>query len=93
MSRIRQIQRLIEEGLWYLTEHAMEEMEDEEFNMSDIEHALLNGHIRRSWPREQKHEITGPSRDNRPMGVVCRVTSGGKVRVITAYEDRPKKGA
>jgi hypothetical protein len=28
--------------------------------------------------------------DGRPLGVVCRITNTRKVRVITAYEDRPK---
>jgi len=30
------------------------------------------------------------SLDERPIGIVCRITGGGKVRVITVYEDKPK---
>lgn len=37
-----------------------------------------------------KYEIVGVSLDGRPIGIVCRITGTGKVRVITVYEDKPK---
>lgn len=55
----------------------------------DVEAGLLTGKIRRVWPREGKYEVIGSALDGRPMGVVCRITQGGKVRVITVYEDQP----
>ncbi|HHT9144291.1 MAG TPA: hypothetical protein ACFYD4_01220, partial [Candidatus Wunengus sp. YC61] len=36
-------------------------------------------------------EIVGKSIDERPIGIVCRITTSGKVRIITVYEDKPKK--
>ena len=42
-------------------------------------------------PREGKYEIVGSALDGRRVGLVCRVTLGQKVRVITVCEDRPKQ--
>ncbi len=51
---------------------------------------MLNGRIRRTWSKEGKYEVVGISLDRRPIGIVCRITGTGKVRVITVYEDKPK---
>lgn len=53
-------------------------------------HGILSGKIRRTWPREGKYEVVGISLDRRPIGIICRITGTGKVRVITVYEDKPK---
>lgn len=90
MSKIGQIQALVRNGLYYLTEHADDEAIDDDFDIHDIEYALLHGKIRRTWPRESKYEVVGKALDGRPLGVVCRITNTRKVRVITVYEDRPK---
>ena len=91
MSKIGQIQALVRNGLFYLTEHADDEARDEGFDIHDIECVLLNGHMRRTWPREGTYEIVGVSLDQRPLGIVCRITNMRKVRVITVYEDHPKR--
>ncbi|MDR4499814.1 MAG: DUF4258 domain-containing protein [Candidatus Scalindua sp.] len=91
MSKIGQIQALVRNGLYYLTEHADNEAIDEDFDIYDVEYGILNGKIRRSWPKESKCEIVGVSLDNRPIGIVCRITRAGKVRIITVYEDKPKR--
>lgn len=89
MSRIREIQALIRYGLYYLTEHADEEAMEDELTIHDVEYSILNGRIRRTWPKDGKYEIIGLSLDGRSVGVVCRITKGNKVCVITVYEDRP----
>lgn len=91
MSKISQIQLLVRNGLYYLTEHADDEAIIDGFDIYDVEYAILTGKIRRAWPKEDKYEIVGSSLDGRVMGVICRITTSGKVRVITVYEDRPKK--
>ena len=48
----------------------------------------MTGKIRRSWPSEGKYEVIGKTLNGRPIGIVCRMTLRGKVRVITVYEDR-----
>jgi hypothetical protein len=90
LSKIGQIQALVRNGLYYLTEHADNEAIDEDFDIHDVEHALLNGRIRRTWPREGKYEVVGKAFDSRPLGIVCRITHTRKVRVITVYKDQPK---
>ena len=90
MSKIGQIQALVRNGLFYLTEHADDEAGIDGFDIYDVEYGILNGKIRRTWPREGKYEVVGISLDRRPIDIVCRITGTGKVRVITVYEDKPK---
>lgn len=89
MSKVGLIQALVQSGLYYLSEHADEEALADGFDVYDVEHAILTGRMRRTWPRERKYEIVGVALDGRHIGVVCRLTPGGKVRIITVYEDRP----
>jgi hypothetical protein len=91
LSKIRRIKELVRNGLYYLTEHADDEAMAEGFDIYDIEYGILTGRIRRTWPREGKYEVVGSALDRRPIGIVCRITQTGKVRVITVYEDKPKK--
>ena len=88
MSKIRRIRALVQHGLYYLTEHAFDEAQEDGLDIIDIEYAMLTGKMRRTWPREGKCEIVGSALDGRRVGLVCRITSGQKVRVITVYEDR-----
>ena len=89
MGRIDQIQALVRYGLYYLTEHADDEAAIDGFDVYDVEHGILNGRVRRTWPKDDKYEVLGSALDGRPIGIVCRVTLTGKVRVITVYEDQP----
>ena len=91
MSKIKQIQALVRNGLYYLTEHADDEAMAEGFDTFDVENGLLTGKVRRTWPREGKYEVIGRTLNRRTIGIVCRITVGGKVRVITVYEDNPRK--
>ena len=90
MSKLSQIQSLVRNGLYYLTEHADDEALVDHFNIYDIENGLLTGKVFKTWPKEGKYEVIGAALDGRPIGIICRMTSGGKVRVITVYENRPK---
>lgn len=89
LSKINLIQRLVENGLYYLTEHAYDEAQADGSGVFDVENSLLTGRTRRTWPREGKMEVVGRSLDGRPLGVVCQITTGMKVRVVTVYEDNP----
>jgi hypothetical protein len=89
LSKIGQIQLLVRDGLYYLTEHAYDEALADGFDVYDVENGLLTGRTRRSWPKEGKIEVVGQSLDGRPLDAVCRLTKGMKVRVITVYEDNP----
>ncbi len=86
----KQIQALVRNGIYYLTEHAYDEAAEEGFDIYDVESCILTGKIRKTWPREGKIEIVGVALDGRRMGTVCRLTLTSKLRVITVYEDRAK---
>ena len=85
---IKQIQALVRNGLYYLTEHALDEAQADGFDIYDVERGILTGRTRKTWPHEGKCEVIGTSLDGRRIGSVCRITQGGKVRVITVYEDQ-----
>ncbi|MGW8256732.1 MAG: DUF4258 domain-containing protein, partial [Thermoguttaceae bacterium] len=68
MSKIGQIQILVRNGLYYLTEHANDEMLADGFNIYDLENGIVSGKIRRTWPREGKYEVIGPTIDGRCIG-------------------------
>lgn len=89
MSRIKQIQALVRYGLYYLIEHADDEAMEDDLTIYDVEYGILNGKIRRIWPKDGKFEVVGIALDGRLIGIVCRITERNKVRVITVYEDRP----
>jgi len=91
LTRTSQIRNLVRNGLYYLTEHADDEASADGFDIYDVEEGILTGKIRRTWPKEGKCELVGVALDGRRIGIVCRITEAGKVRVITVYEDRPKR--
>lgn len=91
MSRIKQIQALVRYGLYYLTEHADDEAMADDFDVYDVEQGILTGKIRKSWPKEDKYEVIGLTLDKQPIGIVCRITTTRKVRIITVYKDKPGK--
>ena len=59
MSRIAEIQALVRNGLYYLTEHADDEAMQDKFDIYDIENGILSGKTRRTWPKEGKFEVIG----------------------------------
>ncbi len=89
MGTLEQIQALVRDGLYYLTEHADDEAAEDDFDIYDVEYGILTGKIRKTWAQEDKYEVVGQALDGRPIGAVCRITCMGKVRVITVYEDFP----
>ncbi len=48
MSKIKTIQTLVRNGLYYLTEHADDEASVDGFDIYDIENGVLTGKIRKS---------------------------------------------
>jgi branched-chain amino acid aminotransferase len=56
LSKIGQIQVLVQSGLYYLTEHADDEAIADSFDIYDVEQGILTGKIRRTWPNLAKRE-------------------------------------
>lgn len=90
MGILNIIRQCIRDGLYYLTEHAVAEADEDDLEIYDVENVLLSGNIRKTWPREKKFEIMGSTLDGRVACAVCRLTPGGKVRIITVYEEKSK---
>ena len=89
MGKLSILQMLTQNGLFYLTDHADDEAQIDNFDIYDVENGILTGKIHKTWPKEGKIEIVGQALDGRPIGIVCRLTPGNKVRVITVYQDKP----
>lgn len=87
MGKIDLLRRLVLNGMYYFTEHALVELDNDDLDEFDAEAAVLHGKIRKSWPKELKFEVVGPAIDDRLVGVVCKITATFKLRIITAYED------
>lgn len=76
-------------GRVYLTEHAREEMADEELSFQDVTHCILMGEIieqqydaRRD---ENKYVIYGDCLNGDEIAVVAKLTYNRNVGVITVY--------
>jgi len=73
-----------------MTAHAMEEMAEDNLDILDIEHAILNGRIGRIEKgdlRGPKYTIEGTAINQHTLvGVVGRFTDTGRYLIITVYE-------
>jgi Domain of unknown function (DUF4258) len=69
--------------------HAMEEMAEDNLDILDIEHAILNGQITRiekNDPRGTKYVVRGLAVNQQtPAEVVGRFTTTGRYLIITVY--------
>ena len=92
-SRIlEKIRALVQAGLYVMTLHAEEEMENDGFEIFDVECALLNGRIvsrqTERQSKERKYGIRGRSADNtRNLMVVVKLGLTGLLVILTIYAD------
>lgn len=72
-----------------MSSHAVEEMAEDNLDIMDIEHAILEGNIIRTQKddkRGTKYIVEGRAKDNyTPVGVVGRFTSTTRFLIITVY--------
>lgn len=87
-SRTIALRRKLSTGQYELTQHAKEEMEQDGFVLEDVKRVIYSGRIARTQRdrRGNRYTIAGTAADGRGIRVVCRVTSLGRLRVITVYE-------
>ena len=87
LERIRELIRL---GRYEVSGHALDEAADDEFDVVDIETAILTGILVRTEtddPRGTKYVVQGSAADLiRQVGVVARFTSSESCVIITVYE-------
>lgn len=84
---VRRIKQCAQDGLLLFSDHARREMNDDDFDQTDVTSALLKGRVMARMThgsRGTRYVLRGPAADGREMGVVCRIV-GDEVRVVTVY--------
>jgi uncharacterized protein YjhX (UPF0386 family) len=88
MSVIQRVRDRIRDRDYYLSSHAEEEMAEDGFERTDVEHAILRGFVEKKLthdPRGTRYRIEGPAQDGRAMHVVCRFPVTRSLIIITVY--------
>lgn len=86
-TAVQAIKQRIRDGLYRLTDHAIEEMDDEGISDADVAAAVVTGKLARRLthdPRGTRYVMRGSCNDGRRLEVVCRLI-GARVRVLTVY--------
>ena len=87
---LKRIRRAIRAGRYEFTVHALEEMDEDDLDETDVRQAILHGEISAELtddPRGMRFVVRGTTGDKeREMEVVCRFLPSGLLRVITAYQ-------
>lgn len=87
---IKRIRRAISERRYEFTIHALEEMDDDDLDESDVRFAILHGKISAELsddPRGIRFVVLGNTQDKaRSLEVVCRFLPSGLLRIITVYQ-------
>ena len=88
-SKIERIRGYIRLRQYDMSAHAMEEMAEDNLDILDVEHAILNGRITRikkNDPRGTKYIVEGTAANQViPVGVVGRFTTTSRYLIITVY--------
>lgn len=86
---LRRFRSLVRERKYIITLHALEEIGEDDVLNEDIENAILNGQIVERQidgaTKERKYALTGTDVAGKPVGVVLKMGSIGKVIVLTVY--------
>ena len=73
-----------------MTVHAMEEMAEDNVDIIDIEHSILNGRVakvEKNDPRGSKYVVESLAMNEQTLvGIVGRFTATGRYLIITVYE-------
>ena len=86
---LERIRSAILDGRYVLTEHAYEEMNNDELDILDVESAILTGHLDQ-WltmdPRGTRYVITGSATDQSTLvAVVSRFVERDELLIVTVY--------
>jgi hypothetical protein len=87
---LRRIQEHIRQGEYLLTDHARDEMDEDDFTLYDLEQGILSGTIverqRDRVTQEAKYRTQGAARDGREMEIIVKFSFTGRLVIITIYE-------
>jgi hypothetical protein len=87
---IERIRQAIREERYRISNHANEEMSDDDLEAADVEQIILTGKIARRFardPRGTRYEVVGNTTDGRHACVFCRFLTSGTLLIITAYAE------
>ncbi len=90
MAKIGDLRRKVALGLYELTSHATLEMQADDFSIKDVKQGIYSGRIverQRDPLTSTKYCVSGKSTDGRKIGIVCRLTDLGYLRIITVFEE------
>lgn len=90
-SRIGLFRRKVILGLYELTSHAKEEMEQDGFTIRDVKSAVYSGRIagtQRHGRGRRKHVVSGRAEDRRRLRLIVRLTDSGRLRIITVFAEQ-----
>lgn len=76
-----------------VTQHAQQEMVEEEITLDEVLEVIASGHILENYPEHRRGScclLNGLTRSGRPTHVVC-TTSRSALIIITVYEPKPPK--
>jgi hypothetical protein len=77
---------------YVMTLHAEEEMNEDELSIFDVEHVLLSGKIverqRDHRSNDWKYLVQGLTEDNETATVVVKLSTSGRLVIITVYVGR-----
>ncbi len=76
-----------------LTQHAQQEMVEEDITLDEVFEVIATGHILENYPEHRRGAcclLNGFTRSGRPMHVVC-TTARSALIIITVYEPKPPK--
>lgn len=84
------IRAAIRHGAYDMTQHASEEMAEDELDIIDVETSIRNGKLIKSEkddPRGTRHTVYGTSIDHKTqVGTAGRFTGTGRYLIITVYK-------
>ena len=87
-SRIAILRRKVALGRYELTSQAKQEMEQDGFTIQDVKSGIYSGKIaaaQRHGQGRRKDIVHGKSESQHGIGIVCRLTEPGTLRVITVF--------
>lgn len=88
-DKLKKFRDCVRERKIVVTQHAFEEMNDDDLMQFDVEYCILNGEIvERQWDNEWdewKYVISGESSNGELMDVVLKIGHQEKSVIITTY--------
>jgi hypothetical protein len=87
------IRNLVKNEIIRVTQHAQQEMIEEDITLEEVKEALYNGEILENYPEHRRGScclINGNTNNNRPLHIVC-TTQNPILIVITVYEPKLPK--